>query len=469
MSSGAGDEVIGKIYRGVDGVEIYRAKGKLTDRFKLDRKSMGSGSYGTVSAATDKGSGQKRACKTMAKKAMKNVARFLQEIQIMSMLTHPSIIRLYESFQDEKNIYLILELCTGGELFDKVVEQGRMQEEVTRRLMRDTLHALNYLHEHHFVHRDLKPENFLFGTDAPDAPIKMIDFGLSTMWKEGEMLSTKVGTPYYVAPQVLQGAYTNKCDVWSVGVIIFVLLAGFPPFFGDSDSEILAKIRKGKFEFPNREEDDVEFSELTKELISGMLRLNERTRWSAAQCLQHPWFTTDAAAVIQFSDKVLGNIQNFHRLQKFKKMAILAIAQHITDDDVQNLKNLFMSLDKDNNGTLTKAEIEDGVKTAKLQITQEELFRILNSMDGDRSDEIDYTEFLAATLDTSISAREGLCKQAFAVFDRDGDGKITVNELELALHSTEEVAKVKELLQTYDKNGDGVIDFNEFMAMMESN
>ena len=135
-----------------------------------------------------------------------------------------------------------MELCTGGELFDKIVNEGLLAEKPAAHLMKQIFAALYYLHDHGIMHRDLKPENFLFASHDADAPVKVIDFGLGATFTPGQRMSTKAGTPYYVSPQVLKGNYNEKCDIWSAGVIMFILMAGYPPFYGDKDAEILAKV-----------------------------------------------------------------------------------------------------------------------------------------------------------------------------------------------------------------------------------
>merc|ERR1719199_1603179 len=166
-------------------------------------------------------------------------------------MDHPNIIKLFESFEDHRNIYLILELATGGELFDRIIETGHFTEVQAAIVMQQILRGIFYMHEIKLTHRDLKPENFLFQTKDPieKCTLKIIDFGLSCKFGEGAVLTTKAGTPYYVAPQVLQGRYDQASDLWSCGVIMYVLLCGYPPFYGETDSEVLNKVRSGRFSF----------------------------------------------------------------------------------------------------------------------------------------------------------------------------------------------------------------------------
>merc|ERR1719356_1750783 len=164
-----------------------------------------------------------RAIKTISKAQMKNIERFKQEIALMKIMDHPNIIKLYETFEDHRNIYLIMELCSGGELFDKIIEAGHFTEIQVAILMQQIIRAIYYMHENKVCHRDLKPENFLFMTKDPISSnvLKIIDFGLSAWFEPGQTLTTKAGSHFYVSPQVVQGRYDRMCDLWSCGVIMY--------------------------------------------------------------------------------------------------------------------------------------------------------------------------------------------------------------------------------------------------------
>ena len=179
-------------------------------------------------------------------------------------------------YEDERYLHLITELCTGGELFDRIIAktqsaEGHFSEKDAAKLVRDILDAIRYCHSKGIVHRDLKPENFLFLTPDEDSPIKIIDFGLSRHDDSIQgIMKTKVGTPYYVAPEVLRREYTNSCDIWSIGVITYILLCGYPPFYGDSDTQIFDAVKVGKFDFPSPEWDDI--SQLAKNFVTALLK-----------------------------------------------------------------------------------------------------------------------------------------------------------------------------------------------------
>lgn len=215
---------------------IPSKSGNIRDSYTMNLKKLGEGTYGCVSTSVHQESGAKRAVKAMSKGNPKHVQRFRQEIGILKSMDHPNIIKLFETFEDRARIYLVMELCDGGELFDRIIQAGHFTEQNAAVVMQQMLSAVFYMHRNLVCHRDLKPENFLFASKGPidKSVLKLIDFGLSTRFKQGggPSLCTKAGTPYYVAPQVLQGKYDLACDIWSCGVIMFTMMTGYPPFYG---------------------------------------------------------------------------------------------------------------------------------------------------------------------------------------------------------------------------------------------
>ncbi|EER11618.1 Calcium-dependent protein kinase, putative [Perkinsus marinus ATCC 50983] len=446
--------------------------GTLTDFYELEGKKLGQGSYGSVSKAINKSTAAVRAVKTISKSHVKNIDRFKQEIAIMKMLDHPNIIKLFETFEDHRNIYLIMELCTGGELFDRIIEVGHFTEVQAAIIMQQILRAIYYMHENHIMHRDLKPENFLFSTKEPleKSCLKIIDFGLSTKFGKDDIMTTKAGTPYYVAPQVLAGKYDESCDLWSCGVIMYILLCGYPPFYGETDADVLTKVRLGNYTF--NASDWKGISEDAKDLIRKLLKINPRDRYTAEQALNHLWVRNKApkAKGAPLEGAQIENLKSFRSQNKLKKAALHVIAQQLPDEEIEQLKQIFISIDKNGDGQLTVHEIIEGINHADLKEVPENLAEIMKQVDADGSGVIDYTEFIAATLDRKKYIQEDLLWAAFRVFDVDGDGKITRKELSQVLHNGTVSDLVEghldEILGEVDADGDGEIDFEEFVTMM---
>mmetsp|Transcript_49020 Transcript_49020/g.116631 ORF Transcript_49020/g.116631 Transcript_49020/m.116631 type:complete len:509 (+) Transcript_49020:143-1669(+) len=451
---------------------VIDSTGKITDHYDLEKKKLGEGSYGSVCKAKNKATGSLRACKTISKAQMKNLDRFKQEIQIMKIMDHPNIIKLFETFEDHRNIYLIMELCSGGELFDRIIDAGHFSEVQAAILMQQIVRAIYYMHENHVCHRDLKPENFLFQTKDPieKNTLKIIDFGLSCKFTPDQVLTTKAGTPYYVAPQVLAGKYDQSSDLWSCGVIMFVLLCGYPPFYGENDADVLSKVRLGNFSFNASDWKNV--SEDAKNLIRMLLKMNPKDRYTAQQTLNHEWIKNKApkATNVNLQSNFVDNLRGFRSMNKLKKAALHIIANNLNEDQIKKLREVFMALDGNSDGLLTVNEMKEGMKKAGLKDIPPDMQQIMEDVDSDGSGVIDYTEFLAATLDQKAYIQEDICWVAFRVFDRNGDGKISKQEIANVLSDGDvqnAAAKdMAEIMKEIDVNGDGEIDFQEFMQMM---
>eukprot|EP00440_Ansanella_granifera_P035819 gb/GFBE01038854.1/.p1 GENE.gb/GFBE01038854.1/~~gb/GFBE01038854.1/.p1 ORF type:complete len:474 (+),score=166.71 gb/GFBE01038854.1/:1-1422(+) len=446
--------------------------GKLSDFYNCEKKVMGEGSYGAVTKGIHRDTGAVRAVKAIDKSKISDDSRFRDEMNIQAALDHPNIVKLYEVFEDGRNYYLVMELCSGGELFDRIVEEAEKHdgsafgEQDAATYMTQILGAMSYLHSHNFVHRDIKPENFLMQNKDQKAEIKVIDFGLAKNFNVGssDVMKTKAGTPYYVAPEVLQGKYNEKCDIWSCGVICYILLCGYPPFYGDSDNEILKKVKSGKFDFP--EEDWGSVSDVGKDFICKMLTKDPARRPSAAEMLEHPWIRTAEAARPEgkVGKDLCAKLRKFHGGSKMKKVALTLIATQLKDEDVNELRTSFLAMDANHDGTLTFDEVRAGISKTGLELTAD-FEQVMRELDTDGSGSIDYSEFIAATLDFKKYLRRDVMWGAFRTFDKDGSGKISKEELKEACKLNDDLSA--SLITEVDTDGDGEISFEEFVAMME--
>lgn len=263
-------------------------KGQLTQTYSVG-KTLGEGAYGKVNLVTHKQLGLIRAMKSLKKNAvLKDEAeKLFAEVNILRDMDHPHIVKLFELFQDDNHYYLITEFCSGGELFDKIKTMRNFSEKLAAEYMKQILSSIVYCHDKKIVHRDLKPENLLLENNKQDSMLKIIDFGTSKKFAKGKKMTEKLGTPYYIAPEVLSGSYDEKCDIWSCGVILYILLCGYPPFTGYDDGEILRKVKKGDYTFDDEEWKDV--SNEAKTLIKKMLTMKPQDRISAKDCIADPW------------------------------------------------------------------------------------------------------------------------------------------------------------------------------------
>jgi calcium-dependent protein kinase len=295
----------------------------------------------------------------------------------------------------------------------------------------------------------------------------VIDFGLATKCDPGtSVLKTKAGTPYYVAPQVLAGSYNEKCDIWSCGVIMYVLLCGYPPFHGDTDPEILRKVRSGRFDFPAEDWDSI--SGDAKDLITKMLTMDQSARPAAAACLEHRWITSQSedAARGRICPDISNRLRSFKSVGRLKKVALTLIAQQLRDEDIEELRSTFQALDKNNDGRLTFAEIHEGMAAHKVALPGD-LDALLRNIDSDGSGQIDFSEFIAATLTQKQYLKREVMWAAFRTFDLDGDGSITKAELKQVIDSTMTDEDITAMISEVDLDGDGTIGFDEFCEMMK--
>ncbi|XP_028807145.1 calcium-dependent protein kinase 26-like isoform X2 [Neltuma alba] len=266
----------------------------LKDRYVLGEQ-LGWGQFGVIRACTDKLTGDVLACKSIAKDRLvtsDDLRSVKLEIEIMARLSgHPNVVDLKAVYEEEDFVHLVMELCAGGELFHRLEKNGRFSESEARVLFRHLMQVVLYCHENGVVHRDLKPENILLATRASSSPIKLADFGLATYIKPGQSLHGLVGSPFYIAPEVLAGSYDQAADVWSAGVILYILLSGMPPFWGKTKSQIFEAVKAADLRFPSEPWDHI--SKSAKDLIKGMLCTEPSRRLTAQQVLDHCWMESN--------------------------------------------------------------------------------------------------------------------------------------------------------------------------------
>lgn len=403
------------------------------------------------------------------------------EAEILRKMDHPNIIKLYEIFEDKKYYYIIMEFLTGGELFEKITDEdfyGDFTEKDAANIMQQVFRGINYCHANNIVHRDLKPENILLESTVSAESlggkkamkIKIIDFGTSQKFNKDSQkkMEERYGTPYYIAPDVLNKSYTEKCDVWSLGVILYILLVGYPPFNGSDDKKIIDAVKKGKYTLDEPEWDDV--SEEAVDLVRKCLTYDPDKRVSASEALEHPWFKKFAKAdkvKKSLASKALGNLRSFRAEQKLKQATLVYMANILmTKEETEKMEEIFTKMDLNNDGMLSKEEISLGYEEYfGMPIDDEELDKIFAAIDSDGNGTIDYSEFLMATMNEQQLLSKEKLKAAFKMFDKDGSGTISKEEIMEALGNVDEEMAEK-MISEVDEDGNGEISFEEFEKMM---
>ena len=471
-------------------------EGDITQFYEVQKK-IGEGAYGKIYKVRNKQSGDIRAMKQVTKSKIQDMGKFQTEIKILSMLDHPNIVRLFEVIEDDKYYNLLEELCTGGELLTRA-QKTELKEKDIARIFYQIISGVAYIHGMGIAHRDLKLENILFSTENPMSPIKIIDFGFSVfMDKNNEKLKedkkdkdnentdpkkfgfkrlkSKVGTLYYISPEIIKGNYDEKCDIWACGVILYILLAGYPPFSGNTDKEVYNLITNLKYDFDKERWKNI--SKYAKELIKNMLT-PAKNRFSAKQVLASKWFEIKLKDNI---DENINNILDYRRINKYKnynklKKAILTfIASRLSCEESSKLREIFLNMDEDKNGyisfedfrkyVINEYDIDDLIEN------EEELKKGFEGVDIDHNNQIDYTEFLAANLDEKIFLKNEKLKEAFRIFDINDNGVIKRDDI-IRVLKLEKLENKNELadkiIEENDYDKDGKINFLDFVKIMKN-
>ncbi|GMI09643.1 hypothetical protein TrVE_jg9701 [Triparma verrucosa] len=309
-----------KAHDSVGGLRSGQYKTDPCEKFYKFGRTLGKGSFATVKIATCVTDGTTWAIKIIDKKALNDEDREALQVECDTMMKvdHDNIVRLKEVFDNESKFYMVLEVCAGGELFDRIVEMEHYSEKEACHAFAQMTEAVGHCHKLNIVHRDLKPENLLYEGEMPNMNLKLADFGLAQMLSPMKHLHTACGTPGYVAPEILKGKdYGKEVDMWSLGVILYILLCGFPPFYEEHTPELFKVIKRGEYDFPSPYWDEV--GDSAKDLINKLLVVEPSQRYTAAQVFSHPWMqsenhTKTGGALIHFQ----GNLKRYNAKRKFK-------------------------------------------------------------------------------------------------------------------------------------------------------
>lgn len=440
-------------------------------------KLLGHGQFGYTYVATDKSSGDRVAVKRIEKNKMVlpiAVEDVKREVKILKALAgHENVVQFYNSFEDDNYVYIVMELCEGGELLDRILSKkdSRYTEKDAAKVVRQMLKVAAECHLHGLVHRDMKPENFLFKSSKEDSPLKATDFGLSDFIRPGKRFQDIVGSAYYVAPEVLKRRSGPESDVWSIGVITYILLCGRRPFWDKTEDGIFKEVLRNKPDFRRKPWSNI--SNSAKDFVKKLLVKDPRARLTAAQALSHPWVREGGdASEIPLDISVLSNMRQFVKYSHLKQFALRALASTLDEEELADLRDQFSAIDVDKNGVISLEEMRQALaKDLPWKMKESRVLEILQAIDSNTDGLVDFPEFVAATLHVHQLEEHNSTKwqqrsqAAFEKFDVDRDGFITPEELKM---HTGLRGSIDPLLEEADIDKDGKISISEFRRLLRT-
>ena len=460
---------------------VIEEKGNPSKKYK-PKRMLGNGSFGSVYEAKNTIFGNTVAMKVIKKDKENELdeQEIRNEIDILKKLSHPNIVKIYEFFISENHYYIITEYCKEGELFSYI--KNKYSERQLAVLFYQVFSGLCYLHENKILHRDIKLENIMISEKEKDNStgeelfwVKIIDFGTAKLFEKNKKEKEVVGSSYYIAPEVLKQNYNEKCDTWSVGVILYMTLVGRAPFDGKDDEEIINKISSVDY---NKDEPRlVKHSPEVRDLVSKLLEKDIEKRYSAKEALDHPWFVKFGGRALfsNFDEEeikpYIDNLLNYSFNSKIQQLVIAFLVHNLpsTDSSILILK-LFRHFNKSGNCKLSKEELLNGLYAYK---PKEEIDKIIDNLfillDGDNDGFIEYEEFLRACIKRKQILTSTYLRYAFKFIDKDKTGTLNVQKIINAFVTTPNKlleAVFNKTLTSVDKDGDGIIGFEEFQELM---
>ena len=458
------------------------------EKIYIKTKMLGKGAFGEVWLAHHKDLDRDFAMKIIKKRKSKSNDEkdILNEIRILKKLDHPKILKVIDFYSTLKKYYIITEYCPEGELFNEIIKVGKFDEGQSAFIINQILKAITYCHKMNIIHRDIKPENIMITNREKNGclQVKLIDFGTAKIFEKGHQEKKYVGSSYYMAPEIIKRKYDEKCDLWSIGVILYILLTGRPPFDGNDDDEILENVKKGVYDksgypFPL-------LSSHAKDLIFKLLEYDPKKRLNAEEAIEHPWFKTaefkkkDKVNTIapELAKELIQNMTKYRSDNMLKCAVIAYLVHHITNtEECYEASKLFIKIDLNSDGRIEKHELIQGFEKywgISKEEAKEKVDLIFTNIDTDFNGFIEYEEFVRAAVNSSIFMSKNYLKFAFNYFDRDSSGDITFEEIKKRFtqntkNTNPKVDKeLKDIFDSIDINGDGSISFEEFCKMMKN-
>eukprot|EP00930_Biecheleria_cincta_P033592 TRINITY_DN2327_c0_g2_i1.p1 TRINITY_DN2327_c0_g2~~TRINITY_DN2327_c0_g2_i1.p1 ORF type:complete len:944 (-),score=170.29 TRINITY_DN2327_c0_g2_i1:258-2876(-) len=485
---------------------------------------VGSGSFGKVMVVRHRNTKQLRACKVVAVQTALQRELMDTEIKLLKSLNHPNIMKMHEVYFEQArkqgqitngNIYLVTELCEGGDLFSRILHHyDRLKKPMTEShvayMMQQILSATQFCHGNGIIHRDIKPENILFVDRSSNSALKIIDFGLANFhekireqakevkvarsgaigrlarllpavngrhlipWHERKKVMQKAGTPHYMAPEMIEGSYDEKVDLFSIGIILCQLFTGWHPFYtpGDDETSVRAKISQPEpVQFPTDIWQTV--SEEARDLCRKLLEKSAKKRLSAKQALEHPWFKDPSKPspfgnIQGLSHSIFDGLMQYQAYNKLKRAVLQLLTRELSEFQIQELRAKFMALDTQGDGLLSPEELVEGMRNIGYEMTQNELGQIMAALDGSGSQRIGYKEFISALIERRVKFDRQQLFECFKKFDKQGIGRITYQDIQSVMCNAVTESEWQEIAGfTADAGNMPELSFDEFVTLMD--
>lgn len=468
----------------------------ITDKYTLGKSIGTPGNFGRAVRCTNLETKEVCCCKIINKARFHHVGKLHKiwidmqnEITILKALNHKHVVEFKDVFETRNELMIITELCTGKELFERISARGSYKERDAANVFAQLLEGISYMHSKGIVHCDLKPDNFLFKEKGEQSKIKIIDFGMSKRLPRRQKLNALCGTPYYTAPEILQRKYNHAADMWSLGVVLFVMIFGYPPFYVDpslygrkENEQIYKKIKKGfkpivKQGYGSHFPKAIPVSEEVRDFIKHLLVTNPKDRLTAQEALDHVWIRNRAENTNELPISVVKGIQAFRRNCAFKDIVCHTFRDKLVTSQVKAVQDALKSMDENGDQVISQEEFHHAMKE-HTKLSEEEMDEIFNLIDTDKSKTICFAELASATYAQHVQAQDERLYDQFTAFDLNGDGFISKEELQQSLE--QQMNRIKKSggtihfkieeaiksMEAVDKNGDGMIDYNEFLAAL---
>lgn len=454
---------------------IRKPTTKISKEYHFGNK-IGTGGFAEVRRCVHKLTGAMRAVKIYKKSEFPSEylesGGLKQEIEIIKKLDHPNLVKVFEYFEDSDSVYITMEFCLGGELFSKINGADRLEESEICEVMRQLFSVVSYIHSQGIAHRDLKPENILIEEKSQELTLKIADFGNAAIINREKKFKGETGTCYYMAPEVIQNEYTEKCDEWSCAVIMFMLLGRKPPFNGDSDEAILESVKKGEYSLSGPEFDGV--SEEAKNLITKIL-VPEEQRPTASEILAHEWFKFNKSMKTPRKDtisEVNKNLRNFRSSFRLKEaMKTFITSQILTSKDIKPIREVFSVIDSDNDGKISKENLVKYFKFNGFPDADEEAERVFAKIDIEKKGFIEYSQYLKASFDSEFILSQKNLSLAFKMLDTNKQGTISTDELIGAIteeNNDDDVEGWRSIVHEASKVRDGTLSLQQFITILST-